>query len=118
GAWVAERRHWVIGRAGLLMAGSIAVLPRVGVDFDPLNLKNPKSESVSTALDLMKEPTTSPYTAEILAPSLSEADALAERLGALPEVAQVVTASSFIPDDQNKKLAIVEDVALLLGPTL
>ena len=116
--WLIERRHWVIGAAALLMAGSTALLPRVGFDFDPLNLKNPKSESVSTALDLMKEPTTSPYTAEILAPSLSEAEALAERLGALPEVAQVVTAASFIPEDQNKKLAIIEDVALLLGPTL
>ncbi len=116
--WLIERRHWVIGAAALLMAGSIALLPHVGFDFDPLNLKNPKSESVSTALDLMKEPTTSPYTAEILAPSLSEAEALAERLGALPEVAQVVTAASFIPEDQNKKLAIIEDVALLLGPTL
>jgi len=116
--WLIERRHWVIGAAALLMAGSIALLPHVGFDFDPLNLKNPKSESVSTALDLMKEPTTSPYTAEILAPSLSEAEALADRLGALPEVAQVVTAASFIPEDQNKKLAIIEDVALLLGPTL
>jgi hopanoid biosynthesis associated RND transporter like protein HpnN len=116
--WLLERRHWVIGVAALLMAGSIALLPRVAFDFDPLNLKNPNSESVSTALDLMKDPTTSPYTAEILAPSLSEAQALAERLGALPEVAQVVTAASFIPEDQNKKLAIIEDMALLLGPTL
>jgi hopanoid biosynthesis associated RND transporter like protein HpnN len=116
--WLLERRHWVIGAAALLMAGSIALLPRVAFDFDPLNLKNPNSESVSTALDLMKDPTTSPYTAEILAPSLSEAQALAERLGALPEVAQVVTAASFIPEDQNKKLAIIEDMALLLGPTL
>jgi hopanoid biosynthesis associated RND transporter like protein HpnN len=49
---------------------------------------------------------------------LSEAQALADRLGALPEVAQVVTAASFIPEDQDKKLAIIEDMALLLGPTL
>ena len=116
--WLLERRRWVIGAAALLMAGSIALLPRVTFDFDPLNLKNPNSESVSTALDLMKDPTTSPYTAEILASSLSEAQALADRLGAFPEVAQVVTAASFIPEDQNKKLAIIEDMALLLGPTL
>jgi hopanoid biosynthesis associated RND transporter like protein HpnN len=116
--WLLDRRRWVIGAAALLMAGSIALLPRVAFDFDPLNLKNPHSESVSTALDLMQDPTTSPYTAEILAPSLSEAQALAERLGALPEVAQVVTVASFIPEDQNKKLAIIEDMALLLGPTL
>src|SRR5438552_5441325 len=116
--WLIERRQWVIGSAALLAAGSIALSPRITFDFDPLNLKDPKTESVSTARDLMNDPMTTPYPAEILAPSLSEAQALADRLGALPEVAQVVTAASFIPEDQHKKLAIIEDVALLLGPTL
>jgi hypothetical protein len=113
-----ERRQWVIGAAAVLAAACIALLPRVAFDFDPLNLKNPKSESVATARDLMKDPMTTPYTAEILAPSLSEAAPIADRLGRLPEVAQVVTAASFIPGDQQKKLAIVSDLALLLGPTL
>jgi hopanoid biosynthesis associated RND transporter like protein HpnN len=61
---------------------------------------------------------TTPYTAEILAPSLEEAKTRAERVGRLPEVAQVVTAASFIPEDQDKKLPIIEDLALLLGPSL
>ncbi len=51
----------------------LALLPRVGFDFDPLNLKDPHSESVATARDLMNDPMTSPYTAEILAPSLEAA---------------------------------------------
>ena len=116
--WLLERRFWVIGAAVLLAAGSIALLPYVTFDFDPLNLKNPKTESVSTARDLMNDPMTSPYTAEILTPSLEEAKDLAERLGQLPEVAQVVTAASFIPEDQDKKLPIIDDLALLLGPSL
>ena len=113
-----RRRSWVIGAAALLAVAGIALLPRISFDFDPLNLKNPHSESVATARDLMTDPMTSPYTAEILAPSAEEAEALAERLGKLPEVAQSVTAASFIPEDQDKKLAIVGDLALLLGPTL
>jgi len=116
--WLIERRRWVIVAAALLAAGSIALSPWISFDFDPLNLKNPNSESVSTARDLMNDPMTTPYTAEILAPSLKEAEALAERVGKLPEVAQVVTGASFIPEDQNKKLPIIEDLALLLGPTL
>ncbi len=112
------RRQWVIGAAAVLAAACLALLPRVAFDFDPLNLKNPRSESVATARDLMKDPMTSPYTAEILAPSLSEAEAIADRLAKLPEVAQVVTAASFIPGDQEKKLEIVGDLALLVGPTL
>jgi hopanoid biosynthesis associated RND transporter like protein HpnN len=113
-----ERRGWVIGAAALLAAAGLALLPRVSFDFDPLNLKDPRSESVATARDLMQDPMTTPYTAEILAPSLSEAERVADRLGKLPEVAQTVTAASFIPGDQDKKLEIISDLTLLLGPTL
>ena len=113
-----RRREWVVGAAAVLAAVGLALLPRISFDFDPLNLKNPHSESVATLRDLMKDPTTSPYPAEILAASLSEAEALADRLSTLPEVAQAVTAASFIPGDQDKKLATIGDLALLLGPTL
>jgi uncharacterized protein len=116
--WLIERRRWVIAAAALLAAGSVALSPFISFDFDPLNLKNPKSESVSTARDLMNDPMTTPYTAEILAPSQKDAETLAERVGKLPEVAQVVTGASFIPEDQDKKLPVIEDLALLLGPTL
>ena len=113
-----ERRRWVIAAAGTLAVLSLAVLPLVRFDFDPLNLKNPHSESVATARDLMNDPMTTPYTAEVLAPSLASAEAIADRLARLPEVAQAVDAASFIPADQEKKLAIIGDLALLLGPTL
>jgi uncharacterized protein len=113
-----ERRAWVLAAAGLLALGCLALLPRVSFDFDPLDLKNPHSESVETARDLMRDPLETPYTAEILAPSFAAAEALAERLGKLPEVSQAVTAASFIPQEQPKKLAIIGDLTLLLGPTL
>ena len=116
--WLIEKRRWVIAAAVVLAVGCVALSPRIAFDFDPLNLKDPKSESVSTARDLMNDPMTTPYTAEILAPSLQDAEALAERVGKLPEVAQVVTGASFIPEHQDKKLPIIEDLALLLGPTL
>jgi hopanoid biosynthesis associated RND transporter like protein HpnN len=102
----------------VLALGSLALLPRVTFDFDPLDLKDPNSEAMQTALDLIRDPQTTIYTAEILSPSLDAATALAERLGALPEVAQVVTAASFVPEHQNEKLAILDDLTLLLGPSL
>jgi len=116
--FLVERRGWVIGAAAVLAAACLALLPRVSFDFDPLNLKDPKSESVATARDLMQDPMTTPYTAELLAPSLSEAEGVADRLAKLPEVAQAITAASFIPEGQDEKLAIIGDLALLLGPTL
>ncbi|HTV91076.1 MAG TPA: MMPL family transporter, partial [Stellaceae bacterium] len=113
-----ERRTWVLGAAAILTIGCLALLPRISFDFDPLDLKNPHAESVKVARDLMKDPLETPYTAEILAPSLDAARALARRFDRLPEVAQAITAASFIPQDQQKKLAIISDLTLLLGPTL
>ncbi len=69
-------------------------------------------------LDLMRDPATSPDTVEILAPSLKDASVIARRLDQLPEVARTVTLESFIPQDQDKKLAIIADAASLLAPTL
>jgi len=112
------RRWWVIAGAAALAAGSLALLPRITFDFDPLDLKNPNSEAMQTALDLIRDPQTTIYTAEIVSPSLDTATELADKLGELPEVAQVITAASFIPADQTEKLAILQDLALLVGPSL
>jgi len=113
-----HRRRLVSIVVLVVAIGAIALLPGVRFDFNPLNLKDPHSESVSTVFDLMKDPDTSPYTAEILAPSLADADALARRLEKLPEIAQAITASTYIPAHQEAKLAAISDVSLLLGPTL
>jgi len=115
---LSRHRAAVISLAALIAAAGLYLLPRVHFDFDPLNLKDPNSESVATVFDLMKDPTTSPYTAEIIAPSLDAAARLAARLENSPEVAQTVTAGSYIPADQDEKLAIIGDLSLLLGPTL
>jgi uncharacterized protein len=113
-----ERRSSVLAASGFLAVICLALLPWLRFDFDPLNLKDPRSESVMTARDLMDDPMTTPYTGVILTPSIAEAQVMAAQLSALPEVAQAITAASFIPGEQDKKLPIVADLALLLGPTL
>ncbi len=102
----------VVGLAALLPASQLRF------DFDPLNLKDAKTESVSTLFDLMRDPDASPYTIEILRPSLDEAAALAAKLSELGEVKRAMTLRSFVPEDQDKKLALIADAAFLLLPTL
>ncbi|MBV9540845.1 MAG: hopanoid biosynthesis-associated RND transporter HpnN, partial [Alphaproteobacteria bacterium] len=75
-------------------------------------------ESVSTILDLMHDPQTSPNTIDVLAPSLAAARGVAARLSAIPEVGQVVTLNEFVPDDQPAKLKLLEDANLLLDATI
>ena len=113
-----RRRGWFVAGAAILAVASLALLPRVSFDSDPLDLKNPNSEAMKTIADLMKDPDTTLYTAEILAPDLDAAKRLADRLGQLPEVSMTLTAASFIPQHQQEKLATLGDLTLLLGPSL
>jgi hopanoid biosynthesis associated RND transporter like protein HpnN len=113
-----RRRRGVIFAAFCLGAVGIALAPQLRFDFDPLNLKDPRTESVSTLLDLMQDPSTTPYTLDALAPTPTAAAELADRLEKLPQVSQALSISSFVPEHQKEKLAILADAAALLGPTL
>ncbi|HET9762820.1 MAG TPA: MMPL family transporter, partial [Casimicrobiaceae bacterium] len=115
---LARRRSWVVAVAIVLALLSIALIPRLVFDFNPLNLRSRSSESVDTLLDLARDPLTTPNTIDVLTPSLASAVALGERLARLPEVDHVVTLASFVPDDQPQKLAAIADAALLLDPVL
>jgi hopanoid biosynthesis associated RND transporter like protein HpnN len=117
-AALTRNRTAVLSVAGLAALGCVALLPMLRFDFNPLHLRSPKVESMSTLRDLMSDPDRTPNTISILAPSLAEADALGRRLGTLPEVARTVTLSSFIPSQQEEKLALIQDAAMFLGPAL
>lgn len=113
-----DHRKAVAVAALLAALASGATLPWLRFDFNPLNLQSRKSEAVSTLFDLMKDPNSTPYTIEVLEPSIARAAAVAKKLDALPEVGKTVTIDSFVPDDQARKLAILQDAQTLLAPTL
>src|SRR5262249_3272954 len=112
-----NRRQVVIA---FMIAGlaSLACVPLVSFDFDPLDLRSHKVESVATLLDLAKDPDTSPNTIDVLAPSLADAAKLATRLSAVPEVGQVLPVNTFIPKDQPAKLAAIRDASFLMDAAL
>jgi len=113
-----ERRKWVLLAFAVSTVAGVALLQFVRFDFNPLHLRNPRGEAMSTILQIMKDPDQTPNTISALAPSLPAADALAAKLSKLPQVAQTLTLSSFVPDDQPPKLAAISDAQLLLDPTL
>jgi hopanoid biosynthesis associated RND transporter like protein HpnN len=111
-------------RRGVLLTAAAAGLISLGLcyfvrfDSNPLNLRSPKVESVSTLFDLMKNPETSPNTINVPAPSLAAANALAARIAQGALVEQAITLSSFIPQQQPEKLALIADARSLLDPTV
>jgi uncharacterized protein len=102
----------------VIVAALSPLLYFVRFDFNPLNLRSPKVESVSTFLSLRKDPETGANSIEISAPSPDAAKALAKRLAALPEVRQALTLSSFVPDDQDEKLKLIRETASGLDASL
>jgi uncharacterized protein len=90
----------------------------VRFDFNPLNLRNPKVESVATFLNLRRDPETGANSIEISAPSLDAANAMAKRLAALQEVRRTMTLSSFVPDDQDEKLNHIQQTAAAIDAAL
>ncbi len=103
--------------AVLAVAGGL-LMPRLAFDSDPLHTKDPHTEAMRTLSDLMDQPLTNPYSVDILTPNQAAADALAARIDKLPLVSSTMTLSSFVPQDQPAKLAMIADAAQLLAATL
>src|SRR5262249_38132261 len=67
-----RNRRLVIQVAAAAGVVTLALMPLVQFDSNPLDLRSPKVESVSTLFDLMKNPLTSPNIIDV--PALSLAD--------------------------------------------
>jgi len=109
-----QRIPIIAGTAIVVIAG-LPLLYWLHFDFNPINLRDPNSESIATYLDLNRDPATNTNAIEIMAPSLSDAGVIAGRLSKLPEVLRVMTLASFIPDLQTEKLQLISDAAKKLA---
>lgn len=105
------RRKAVLWTFGVSMAASIALLPWVVFDFNPMHMRNPDGPAMRTLTDLTRDRDRTPNTISVLAPDRATAQQLATRLAALPEVRQVVWLDSFVPEDQAPKLAAIGEAA-------
>jgi hypothetical protein len=107
----------IAGTIGLVLVGAPLLL-HLPFDFNPINLQNPKSPAVVAYRQLQKDPETSASDAELLTPSIEQADAAATRLAALPQVSRTITVNNYIPDDQDTKIAELKSLSVRLGGAL
>jgi len=109
-----QRKPILIGATVLTILFAI-LLPRLQFDFDPMRLRSPKTESMSTYYDLSKSVDTTPNVVSVLSNSLEESKTLADKLLKVPEVGHVLGVHSFLPPDgQEEKLALIYDARMLL----
>jgi uncharacterized protein len=97
--------------SALLCLASLYPLSRIAFDFNLMNLQAQGLESVAYAYKLMANKENAGYFAVAVAPSAAEAARRAKALQALPTVDHVLTVASFVPGDQELKLAELSALA-------
>ncbi|HEY8219364.1 MAG TPA: MMPL family transporter [Methylobacter sp.] len=102
----------------LLGIGACFVLTDLTFDYNPINLRDPNSESVLTIKELLKSKTDSPFALTALANNLDAADKITAQLKQQPSVHETIDLTSFVAKDQDEKLSTIEDLNLMLGGQL
>ena len=123
---LAFRAEW-IGRAlerhrrtvvvGALACAALALLSLPRARFEPniVAMRDPSTASVRAFEDLLADAGgTSPWVANLLAEDDAEAARLVAALRAQPAVGRALWLADFVPDDQDEKRAVLEDLAMLL----
>jgi hopanoid biosynthesis associated RND transporter like protein HpnN len=111
------QRHPRLVLAIALAVGVVSaiVASRWHFDPNPLHVRDPNNPSVIAFQELLAKGDVNPWTAELLAADVDAAERDAARLRRLPEVGRVVTLASYVPEDQEEKLAILADASLMLN---
>ena len=113
-------RHRVVIIVGTILV-AVAGLPLLyfmKFDFNPINLRNAKVESIATFLDLRKDPNTGANAINVMTNSEADAKKIEAKLEKVPEVLRVMSLDSFVPEDQPAKLKLIAQAAKVVGPAL
>jgi hopanoid biosynthesis associated RND transporter like protein HpnN len=102
----------------LLVALASPLLLFLRFDFNQLHLRNRGASSVATFLDLREEAQSGTNAIEITAANQNAGNAIAQRLSALPQVAQTRTLDSLVPGDQEQKVKLIQAAADRIGVSL
>jgi hypothetical protein len=88
----------------LTLAACLLAIQYTRFDMNPLNVRDPRVDSVQAMKDLLTNEDISAWTIQALVDDIDEASALASRLEASPEINEVYTLRSFLPDDVDERL--------------
>ncbi len=117
-AWIRRRQTAILVAGALLALGALLLIPRIAFDRDPLNLRDPRSESVAALRALQGDPHQPLASITVLASDAAAAAREARALRELTTVGNVTTAADLAPQASATKLALIDELAILLEPAL
>ena len=112
-----RHRFVIVAVTSLVVLAALPSLAWLKFTFDPNTLQVPNTEAEQTLRRLSGDPRIVFEGADVLSPA-ADADAVAKRVADLPEVGSTKTLDSFIPSDQQRKLAMIADAAKAIEPAL
>jgi uncharacterized protein len=99
----------------IILVGFITQLHKISFDINTLNLQDPENESVQTYRDLLKDSDTSPWSSILLKGDRDEVITAIKEIEQLDLVDKVVWYEDLLPQDQEEKLFIIDDMNLFMG---
>ncbi|HUM17379.1 MAG TPA: MMPL family transporter [Candidatus Nitrosotalea sp.] len=106
----------ILASAAVVTALSLWALPRVGFDYNVLNLQAKGTESVTWEKRILATTGRSGFNGLSSAATLDELRSKQEAFERLPSVSEVDSALRMIPDEQPEKIAIIKSFAPLVAP--
>ena len=115
-AVVQRHRRAILIAAGLATLFAAAGLPRARFDHNPLNLRDPASESVSAYRELLADPTARPLSVSAVRDDSASVVGVDAAVAGLDVVDGVRTVFDFVPERQAERLPLLRRIATALGP--
>jgi uncharacterized protein len=107
----------IVGTCAVVIGG-LPLLYYLRFDFNPINLRSPAVESVATFLDLRIDPDIGVNAINVELPDVKDVDKVADRLRKIPEVEKVTSIYDLVPGGQQRKLAMIRNLAKELQTAL
>ncbi len=112
--YLSKHRGPVLLALAMAAAFALFLATRAHFDYSVLALKDPRAESVTTLRVLQADDAVTDYALTIM----SEVQVPAEALGDLRTVDTVLSPEDYVPDGQDEKLFVLEDLQELLWSAL
>jgi uncharacterized protein len=112
-----RHRVAIVAATATIVIFGLPSLAWLRFDFNPLALRDSKSDAVVVMQQLSNDPTVAVNAAEVLTPP-ADANTVTRQLSRLAEVEVTRDLDSFIPDDQQEKRRLIANAASTLDSAL
>jgi len=114
--YVGRHKRTVRAIVLLIGIGAISLLPRLTFDYNPIDLRDQHSESVMAYKDLVARHSISPSSIMVMTRDADKARNIEQSIGRLSSVDKTISIFDFVPQGQDDKLELIDDMSLILGP--